>query len=655
MVSVDPGFMEWLAPPPSAPLGASIQIHFKVYTTGADAPASVLRVFRSTDAKISRADAAVTTMAVPALGTNGEGEGEVFYPDAEVDVGWIRRTLWFGACVDPVPGETDTTDNCSQGVPVDVGVVPDLAVATVTVSPSPLPPGAPIEIAGTVVNVGSGEAPGWTADIFVGDHPGDPRSFGEELGRLSLGHLEPAATQHIRLAATASDAAGTYWYSVCVEAVEFDPSRTNDCRTVAVAVEGPNLVVDQPEVDDPRPGSDEFFTFGVRVRNEGTAIAPPSFLYVKDTYGQEGETILLNVPVPSLAAGEGTTVSASVHVHGPGLHQVHGCAVAIAGERTTDNCSAAADVEVEGIELAYWSALDPTLRTATPEAVLGHGFSAGTVLMLHVATPAGVVSYGPFQPSPWSESRLDFALPIGIELGNGFASLVAIDRNAGYRTSNPLCFNLVGPAGASPPTLARVAGVALAAPDCAVPHAHVDTVLTPGATFTVHGEHLREPRLNVFTATGNVGPLEPVGPPTSMDAVFALPNATAVGASTLVLVNDPYEGNVSSNAVVVSVGARIAVDAVTQEGDRIVVTGKGFAANTVLNLFNRQGGAAVNLGGLDGTGKPVLGLDVISPERIEVSRPPNAVPGPAFVQALNPPFLASTASQPTEAAAFELR
>ena len=47
-------------------------------------------------------------------------------------------TYYYGACVDSVSGESDTTNNCSGSVTVNVGAAPapDLVVDTPTVSES---------------------------------------------------------------------------------------------------------------------------------------------------------------------------------------------------------------------------------------------------------------------------------------------------------------------------------------------------------------------------------------------------------------------------------------------------------------------------------------------------------------------------------------
>ena len=67
-------------------------------------------------------------------------------------------TYYYGACVDSVTGESDTTNNCSVAVTVTVGAasVPDFVVDTPTLSNSGAIPGATFTLNATVRNQGNG-------------------------------------------------------------------------------------------------------------------------------------------------------------------------------------------------------------------------------------------------------------------------------------------------------------------------------------------------------------------------------------------------------------------------------------------------------------------------------------------------------------------
>lgn len=111
-----------------------------------------------------------------------------------------------------------------------------------------------------------------------------------------------------------------------------------------------------------------------------------------------------------------------------------------------------------------------------------------------------------------------------------------------------------------------------------------------------------------------------------------------------------------SAAVSAPIGARISVSGVTQSGSTVTVTGTGFSNLTVINLFNMQPGAVVNLGGLkpDGTPKIPISLGNNGALAFTLSTA-GAVAGPAFVQALNPPFIPFSSSGDDPGGAFTVK
>ena len=82
---------------------------------------SILRWYFSTDAPIPSGDTEIETDSVPSLAANG------ISPQAHITVAPLTAGIYYyGACVDPVPNESDTTNNCthvsavSTGTPVEV-------------------------------------------------------------------------------------------------------------------------------------------------------------------------------------------------------------------------------------------------------------------------------------------------------------------------------------------------------------------------------------------------------------------------------------------------------------------------------------------------------------------------------------------------------
>lgn len=83
---------------------------------------------------------------------------------------------------------------------------------------------------------------------------------------------------------------------------------------------------------------------------------------------------------------------------------------------------------------------------------------------------------------------------------------------------------------------------------------------------------------------------------------------------------------------------RPSVAGVSQLGDVVTVTGSGFSDRTVINFFQFQNGGSANLGGLDADGAHRIRVEVKGPTEITFVRPSYAVPGRAYVEAVNPPY-----------------
>ena len=84
--------------------------------TALRSPATTLRYFRSTDETIDRSDTQIGTNSVSAMNL-GDSFGII---EITLTMLLAPGTYYYGACVDPVPDETDTTNNCSNAVEVTV-------------------------------------------------------------------------------------------------------------------------------------------------------------------------------------------------------------------------------------------------------------------------------------------------------------------------------------------------------------------------------------------------------------------------------------------------------------------------------------------------------------------------------------------------------
>ena len=82
---------------------------------GASAAATTLRYYRSTDATITTSDTEAGTDSVAGLAAAATSEQSV-----DLTAPSSPGTYYYGACVDAVTGESDTTNNCSASVTVTV-------------------------------------------------------------------------------------------------------------------------------------------------------------------------------------------------------------------------------------------------------------------------------------------------------------------------------------------------------------------------------------------------------------------------------------------------------------------------------------------------------------------------------------------------------
>ena len=81
----------------------------------ASSAATTLRYYRSTDELIKTSDTQVGTDAVAELAASGTSSESV-----SLTAPATAGIYYYGACVDSVTGESETLNNCSESVPVDV-------------------------------------------------------------------------------------------------------------------------------------------------------------------------------------------------------------------------------------------------------------------------------------------------------------------------------------------------------------------------------------------------------------------------------------------------------------------------------------------------------------------------------------------------------
>ena len=181
---------------------------------------TTLRYYQSTDATISAADTEVGTDAVANLAGSGSTSESV-----ELTAPSTPRTLYFGVCVDSVIGESDTTNNCSESVPVDVQATvvepqgqPDLTVTEPLVSNSDPVTGAQFSLSATVSNTGDDRSAATTLRYYQSTDATISTSD-TEVGTDTIVGLGASGSSSQSVDLTAPATAGAYYYGACVDTV----------------------------------------------------------------------------------------------------------------------------------------------------------------------------------------------------------------------------------------------------------------------------------------------------------------------------------------------------------------------------------------------------------------------------------------------------
>ena len=209
--------------------GAAFTLSATVRNDGDEASAATtLRYYRSTGAIITTSDTEVGTVEVGALAASGTS-GESISLTATLPAG----TYYYGACVDAVTDESDTTNNCSSSVPVTVAppAHPDLVIYAVTTGTNPFGgtgPGGLIQMSAGVRNQGSVASPATTLRFYQSTDATITTSD-TEVGMDDVGALAASETRSHGADVHAPATTGTYYYGACVDAVTDEFDTTNNC------------------------------------------------------------------------------------------------------------------------------------------------------------------------------------------------------------------------------------------------------------------------------------------------------------------------------------------------------------------------------------------------------------------------------------------
>ena len=216
--------------------GDSLTLSATVRNVG-DAPSATtcLRYYQSADLTISTADTEVGTDTVGELSASGTSPESV-----SLTVPSAAGTYYYGACVDPVADESNTTNNCSQGLALIAAEGPDLVVVSASVDVASPAPGGRFTFSATVANTGDTGSATTTLRYFRSTDS-TISTADTEVGTDVVRTLSATDTDPRSVDLQAPRAAGTYRYGACVDAVADESDTTNNCSSpISVSVSTSN-------------------------------------------------------------------------------------------------------------------------------------------------------------------------------------------------------------------------------------------------------------------------------------------------------------------------------------------------------------------------------------------------------------------------------
>ena len=200
-------------------VGESFTINAEVYNQGTGPAASAnLSYYRSTDRTISTSsDTLIGTDVVDPVPVS-ETRAESISRTAPSRTG----TYHYGVCVDPVAGESDILNNCSQAFPATVleRTSPDLVAFVTSVGDAGiLYVGESFTINAEVYNQGTGPAASANLSYYRSTDRTISTSSDTLIGTDVVDPVPVSETRAESISRTAPSRTGTYHYGVCVDPV----------------------------------------------------------------------------------------------------------------------------------------------------------------------------------------------------------------------------------------------------------------------------------------------------------------------------------------------------------------------------------------------------------------------------------------------------
>ena len=309
--------------------GESFTLSAVVHNRGAGSASSgtALRYYRSDDATIGTGDTQIGTDAVPLLGPS-----EVSAQSLPVTAPSGFGTYYYGACADIVDNESDTGNNCSSAVVVEVTQANRSPRAVGTI------PDQSAEVGDTV-----------SVDVepYFNDPDGDALTYAAASSNTGAARVTRSGSTVTVTAVAAGDATITV---TATDTGGLSATQHFDVKVQAAAES--DLVVLTPAANPDALGPSETFTLSAVVHNQGAGGASSSttlrYYRSSDATIGTGDTQIGTDAVAQLGPSQSSPESLPVTApSGQGTYYYGACADAVSNESDTgNNCSSAVEVNV---------------------------------------------------------------------------------------------------------------------------------------------------------------------------------------------------------------------------------------------------------------------------------------------------------------------
>ena len=333
--------------------GESFRLRASVRNTGnGRSAATTLRYYRSTDSTITRSDTEVGTDYVNSQAPF-DTDGEQVELTAPSQVG----TYYYGACADTVSGESNTNNNCSDGVLATVSQGsdsgPDLLVDSISVRDTKVEPGSPVRLSVTVANVGIGSSPTFALRYYRSADSTISSSDTLE-GHDQVPQRNSGQTSRETISLTAPSSLGTYYYGACIPDIPNESNIQNNCSDgVRVEVKHlyPDLVVESMSVSESTLQAGQRLRLEATVRNNGDEESAGTWLrYYRSTDStistsdtEFGAADWVGSLDPSESGEESISTRTPDDV---GTYYYGACVDSVSDESDNNNCSSGVTVTV---------------------------------------------------------------------------------------------------------------------------------------------------------------------------------------------------------------------------------------------------------------------------------------------------------------------